>query len=110
MKEFDLVDESGNKTIFRLGKNAKENHQLIDDADKNDWWFHLSDYASGHCIVEKDKLNKEEIIYAAHLVKENSKYNNFKKLKICYTQIKNIKKTKKPGEVIILKTPEIITL
>lgn len=110
MKEFTLTDELDNKTLFRLGKNAQENHQLIDEADKLDWWFHLSEYASGHCIVEKENLTKEEIIYAANLIKENSKYNNFKKLKICYTQIKNIKKTKKPGEVIILKTPEIITL
>ena len=100
-----------NEILYRLGKNAKENHLLIDDADKNDWWFHLDNLPSGHCIVEKtEELQISEIIFAANLVKNNSKYKNNRNLKVCYTQVKNIKKGKNPGQVILLKEPSVINL
>lgn len=89
--------------IFRLGKNAKENFELIDDADPNDWWFHLADEPSGHCIVDAEVIDKSMIIYAANLVKDNSKLKNNKKVKVVFTQIKNIKKTKTLGTVIVNK-------
>ncbi len=111
MKEFKrIIDNSDNFVLYRLGQNANDNHLLIDDADKNDWWIHLNDYPSGHCIIERTEIDKDDIIYASNLIKENSKYRNFKKLKFCYTQVKNLKKTKNPGEVIILKKPEKFTL
>lgn len=104
MKQFDRFIVDKNITIkYILGQNAIENHQIIDDADKNDWWFHLTDFPSGHCIVETDNLDKEDIIYASQLVKENSKYKNINKVSISYLQIKDIKKTKNPGEVKLLK-------
>ena len=93
---------------FRLGQNAKENHQLIDDADPNDWWFHLDDHPSGHVVVDSSTINKSQIYYASLLVKENSKLKNNKNVKVCYIQIKNIKKTKNPGQVKLLKKPEYI--
>ena len=111
MKEFErIVENSDVKVIFKLGQNAFENHEIIDNSDKSDWWFHLEDYPSGHCVVERENLEKEDIIFASTLVKENSKYKNFKKLSICYTQIKNIKKTQKLGEVKILKKPKTIII
>ena len=98
------------KINLRLGENAKENHLLIDYADMNDWWFHLDGFPSGHCIVECNELTKDLCLYAGQLVKEHSKYRNHKKLKVIYLQIKNIKKTKNPGEVKLLKKPEIILI
>nr|QFG74330.1 MAG: protein of unknown function DUF814 [Megaviridae environmental sample] len=88
--------------IFKLGQNAKENHLIIDSSEPDDWWFHLDNYPSGHCIIESNEVDRELILYAATLVAEHSKYRNNKKLKIIYTQIKNIKKTKTCGEVKIL--------
>lgn len=105
MKEFTFND-----TIFRLGANAKENHILIDEADPNDWWFHLDNLPSGHCIVECKDLKKDLCLYAAQLIKEHSKYKNYKKLKVIYLQIKNIKKTKNPGQVILLKAPDSLLI
>jgi len=108
MKVYVLINDQ--KTVFRLGQNASENHQLVDESCLNDWWFHLSDFGSGHCIVEKLELTNEDIIYASNLIKENSKYKYIKKLSFCYTQVKNIKKTKNPGEVIILNKPNYFIL
>lgn len=111
MKQFNRFIDEKNITIkYILGQNAIENHQIIDDADKNDWWFHLTDFPSGHCIVETDNLDKEDIIYASQLVKENSKYKNINKVSVSYLQIKDIKKTKNPGEVKLLKKANKIIL
>lgn len=96
--------------FFRLGESAKENHQLIDYADQNDWWFHLDNFPSGHCIVDSVELNHQLINYAANIVKENSKYRNLKNIKIVYLQVKNIKKTKNPGEVKLLKKGNLIKI
>lgn len=95
---------------FRLGKNAKENHLLIDYADKDDWWFHLDNHPSGHVIVDINDISNEQIIFAAQLVKQHSKLKNHKNVKVCYLQVKYIKKTKNPGEVKLLKNPHIIIL
>ena len=98
-----------NNIKYNLGKNAKENFILIDNADKEDWWFHLDNYPSGHCIVESKNLNEEMIIFACNLVKNNSKFKD-KKVKIIYTMIKNIKKTKTLGMVNILTKPKEIII
>ena len=111
MKEFLKFNIVTNTDIkFILGQNAKDNHDIIDNSDKNDWWFHLTDFPSGHCIVEKDKLSNQEIFFAAQLVKDYSKYKNINKVSVSYLQVKNIKKTKKLGEVILLKKPNIIII
>ena len=92
-----------NNVVYRLGRNAKENFKLIDEAISDDWWFHLCDYPSGHCIIDSNTIDKSMIIFAGNLVKEYSKLNNSKNIKIVYTQVKNIKKTKTLGQVIVKK-------
>ena len=87
---------------FKLGKNAEDNHNLIDISDKEFWWFHLKNYPSGHCVCEKIDIDNDDIIFAANIVKSNSKYKNRKNVSIIYTQIKNIKKTNIIGEIEIL--------
>lgn len=97
-----------NDIKYKLGRNAKENFELIDEAYKlndNFWWFHLEDYPSGHCIVHTVLIDKTIVQFAASLVKQYSKLKDQKKVKIIYTQIKWIKKNKTIGEVIILNKP-----
>ena len=76
MKEFQRIyNNKGTEEIvnFVLGENAKDNH-IIDDADPNDWWFHLSDFPSAHCIVEKDPIDNADKIFACQLIFEKSKH------------------------------------
>lgn len=99
--------------IYKLGKNAQENFQLIDEANEIDsgyWWFHLEDHPSGHCLVHTKDLDKSIIIFAGFLVKSHSKLKNQKKVKIIYLQIKDIRKTKTVGEVLLCQKPNVITL
>lgn len=101
-----MIEIINNNIKYRLGKNAKENFVLIDNADQEDWWFHLDNHPSGHCIVESKYITDDMIKFASNLVKDNSKLkdkNN--KVKIIYTMIKNIKKTKTIGMVNVLVKP-----
>lgn len=98
-----------NKTIIKIGNNAKENQQLLNKSSQNDLWFHLHDNPSPHAIIH-GPYDKIIINFAATMVKENSKFKNYKNIKVIYLERKNIKLTKKDGEVILKKTPNIISI
>lgn len=92
--------------IYKLGRNAVENFELIDNSYLEDWWFHLEDIPSGHCVISSSKnelfvCNDEMKNFAGNLIKQYSKAKNEKKIKIVFTQIKNIVKTKTVGQVIV---------
>jgi predicted ribosome quality control (RQC) complex YloA/Tae2 family protein len=102
-----------NNITYKLGRNAKENFFLIDEANdinENYWWFHLEDNPSGHCIVHSEQMDKTIAIVAGNLVKSYSKLKDVKKVKVIYTQLKNVTKTKTIGEVHLLVKPNIISI
>ena len=99
---------------IEVGQNARENWDLIDNSDNNDLWFHLDEYPSAHVILSQNisKLNISElnildypnqiITIASDYCKSYSKNGiNLKKVKIVYTQLKNLKKGKEIGSVIV---------
>ena len=103
-----MIETIDNEITYKLGQNAQENFDLIDEAlinNKDYWWIHLNDYPSGHCIIESTKINNQMINVAGRLIKLNSKYDNMKTLKLIYTHVKNIKKTDILGHVTILNKP-----
>jgi len=108
-----MIKIINNDITYKLGRNAQENFKLLDEANEIDsdyWWFHLEDHPSGHCIVHTKDLNKLDIIFAGTLVKSYSKLKNQNSVKIIYTKIKFIRKSKTIGEVILNKKPNVITL
>lgn len=89
---------------FVIGKNAKENFDIIDDAEDHHIWFHIHNAPSCHVIAKLDEeLNKKDFKYVvkqgAVLCKQHSKFNNQKNVEIVYTIIKNVHKTDVPGSV-----------
>lgn len=89
---------------IRIGQNAQENDNIIKESKETDVWFHISELPSCHVIIEASTeypITKQMIYYCANLVKENTKYKNIPKLKINYTTIKNVSRTKIPGKVIL---------
>lgn len=89
---------------FKFGKNAKDNHELIKNADQNDWWIHLRDDSSAHVIVEKDDLSEDDLKFACAKIYKKNKLNP---KKFVYTQIKNLKIGKKFGEVFFKKKDKV---
>lgn len=102
-----------NNIIYKLGRNSKENFDLIDEAENINpdyWWFHLDDYPSGHCVIFSDDIDIQMILIASNLVKQYSKLKADKKVKVAYTQIKNVKKTKILGRVLLHGVTKIISI
>jgi len=91
---------------IQIGKSKKENDKLITDASENDYWLHLSDYPSGHGIIQNpfnQKIPRKVLKHACVLIKQHSKYKSERKVSIDITLIKHISKTKRLGEVIVEK-------
>jgi predicted ribosome quality control (RQC) complex YloA/Tae2 family protein len=108
-----MINIMNDSINYKLGRNAKENYQLIDEAtdiNSDYWWFHLEHYPSGHCVVHTKDMDRACAIFAASLVKSYSKLKHQKNVKILYIQIKDIRKTKTIGEVVLNKKPNVITL
>ena len=100
-----IVDLFQGYTI-QIGKNKKENDQMITDASENDYWLHLSDYPSAHGFILnplETKIPRKVLKRACVLMKQHSKYKSEKRLSIDITQIKYISKTKIVGLVNVQK-------
>jgi len=104
------------KIDFYVGQNAQENHDLLDEADEHDLWFHVSEHPSCHVIgkIPKDvDLDKSELAKIAKqgaiICKSFSKFKSDKNVKIDYTRVKNVTKLKTPGSVII-KNAKCLTI
>lgn len=109
MKEISIFIQSMNKNlIYRIGKNAQNNFDLIDMSDPDDIWFHINNKASEHVVLSvpneisfTKKQMKDAITQGALLCKIHSKYKSNSNVEIVYTEIKNIKKTSVVGSVTI---------
>ena len=108
------IEYEYNEKIYKyyVGKNKKENWEIIDNANENDVWFHVNNLPSCHVIFENTDNNKDIndklLLYGAFLCKKNSKFKNFNKLSIIYTKVKNVKKTNEIGAVTTTRTKKII--
>ena len=97
--------------VFNIGKNAEDNWNLIDHSVAGDIWIHLHNHPSAHVVIENTKeIEEDHILYACELCKERSKMKFKKGVKCCVLDIKYVKKTKKKGEVKLLKDPKIVKI
>jgi predicted ribosome quality control (RQC) complex YloA/Tae2 family protein len=114
---FNLCENEVIKVFtFYIGENQNENFDVIDKGSPDDLWFHALNKSSCHVIAVSShhKLSKKEkkllITKGSLLCKKNT--NSIKSLndvKIIYTKIKNITKTKVPGTVNIIEQ-KLITI
>ena len=98
---------------IQIGRNELENDQLIKGASQNSLWFHMKDMPSPHGILSFSvgiEPSREAIRHIAELVKGYSKARGLSKATVEYTQITNVKRTTKPGLVILKKTPKLIVV
>ena len=91
----EIIDD----ITIKLGQNAKENWDLIDQSPDDYIWMHLDSFPSCHIIIEDSDPSNELLIKGAQLCKDNTKYRNLRNLKICYTTISNLIKGKEVGSV-----------
>jgi len=105
-------DQTFVNNLIKIGENAKENDELVAKSAQTDIWFHLDSLPSCHVVIASDSKNpvtKQMINHCAQLCKENTKYRN-QKVRVKYTEIKNVKRTTTPGTVTIKGKALVITL
>jgi predicted ribosome quality control (RQC) complex YloA/Tae2 family protein len=95
-----ILIEEREYTIL-IGRNAKENHQIIKMSDPEDTWFHFNHISSAHIILQNKgfPIPKKYLHQVASLLFEY-KTHVPPKIKVIYTHVKNVKCTTTPGEVI----------
>lgn len=99
--------------IVHVGKSAKENWELFDEAEPTDLWFHLDNSSSPYVILEVPadvKIQQDIIIKCAKLCKANSKEKKSSRSSVIYCPINHLKKGKTVGTVLLNKTPQHITI
>ncbi len=90
-----------------VGRNARQNDELVREASRDDLWFHVRNYAGAHVIIvtdgRPDAVPEDVIVKAAQLAAYNSKAKRSTKAMVSYTQAKYVNKPKgaKPGLVRI---------
>lgn len=90
-----------------VGRNARQNDNIVREASRDDLWFHIRNYSGAHVVVvtdgRPDQVPEEVIVKAAQLAAANSKARGAEKATVSYTQVKYVDKPKgaKPGLVQI---------
>jgi predicted ribosome quality control (RQC) complex YloA/Tae2 family protein len=83
----------------KLGENAIENWQLLDEAEGNHVFFHLSSFPSGYVILQTLNPTPVMLYTAARICKDGTKYRDVPNIKVDYCLCSNLRKGEKPGLV-----------
>ncbi len=86
--------------VYWVGKNAKNNWEIIGKADVKWAWFHLDKFPSTHVIINKniDEITDDEIQHACYNVWKWSKIK-LSDMSITYTEVGNLKLGEDVGSV-----------
>lgn len=95
------------ETEFHIGKNAKDNTQLVLSSEPLDVWFHIADFPSAHLVYHNteraalDTLRSNGTIYRMAVeLKKWSKYRKYPNIKVIYCYVQDVTLTSTPGRVI----------
>ncbi len=111
INKLTMIEEQFRDYTIKIGRNKEENDDLVRNAEPDDYWLHVSDYPSPHCIIinpTKKRIHQKILKHAAYLTKKYSKYSNIAKLDIDVTRIKFIETTDKKGLVNVSNIIKVI--
>jgi predicted ribosome quality control (RQC) complex YloA/Tae2 family protein len=112
--KIQIFEFNSKKYSILIGKNKKENFEIIDDSKLDDIWFHVEGEPSCHVIlknIENEKLRdipKQVIKRCAYLCKINSKAKTKNNCSVIYTTLENVIKTDVIGKVAVDKYKTVI--
>lgn len=89
-----------------VGRNGRQNDQLIRDAHPDDLWLHAKDRPGSHVVIKSDRkgdVPDDVLQRAAELAAYHSKGRDATRVEVTYTLIKHLKKPKgaRPGLVVV---------
>ena len=85
--------------VIKLGRNAKENTELVKSSSPKHFWVHLDSFPSGHVVIESELYNEDVIRRACMFCLENTKYRRLKNICFSVSRIENLVTTNLAGEV-----------
>jgi len=92
MKVISLHD----KNVW-IGENARDNWVILDDVKDTYWFFHLSSLPSCYVVyTDESDLSDDVMDELARICRDNTKYKNWKNIKVDCTRCGNVEK----GDVI----------
>ena len=118
--------------IYKIGKNAENNFEILDQSNKQDVWFHVNNSSSCHVIaclknikfnryddelpnyydIDFDSLDKKQklqiVKQGAILCKQFSRLKNEKNVEIIYAKIEDVHKTDTMGSVITSNSKKVV--
>jgi predicted ribosome quality control (RQC) complex YloA/Tae2 family protein len=109
------IDSMNIDIEYIIGGNANENHEIIDNADPDDLWFHISGHPSCHVIgkvpsdiaIDKNDLLKIAKQGAVVCKESSSEFKKQKNVEIDYTKVKFVTKMDTPGMVNVTNVKKI---
>ena len=114
MKRFET-----DSCVYFVGRNARDNWDLLDRSDPQDLFVHAADTSSCYVIAvarlldpEEEDFDQDDVRYACELCKSHS----FAALgtskpttrNLLYTRVGNVQKGRVVGQVRLLKKPDIM--
>jgi predicted ribosome quality control (RQC) complex YloA/Tae2 family protein len=107
-----MISLGFNDFNIMVGQNKHENDYILKKSSQNDIWFHLANLPSCHVVLftNNRKVDKHTLTQCAHLVKDNTKFKNFHKIKVEYITMKYIKRTHELGKVLLLKKTQSLII
>ena len=109
MKELVIVAGGIEHTVW-VGRNARDNWRIIQDANEDDIWFHLEAAPSCHVILKNNNnIDPGVLRICASICKGHTEKFREKKMVITVlaTNVANLRLGKTPGLVHILNGSEI---
>lgn len=106
VKTIRFLALSGLNVDYFVGKSAKENFEIIDNAEPHHIWFHIAGQPSGHVIAAiPEGMDRNDRLYiikqGAVLCKQHSKFASLKNVEIVYAFVRDLQKGEHLGSVII---------
>ena len=98
-----------------VGRNGRQNDQLIRDAHPDDLWLHAKNRPGSHVVIKSDRkgdVPDEVLQRAAELAAYHSKGRDAGKVEVTYTFVKHLKKPKgaRPGLVVLSEERGTLTV
>jgi len=108
-----FIPKVNEEVHFVIGKNAKENFEIIDHSKPNDLWFHIENAPSCHVIAKiNDSWDRKQIAsivkQGALLCKINSKFSSMQNVRVIYTKIQHVEKPKQLAPWLLLTKKYIV--
>ncbi len=103
-----------NGYTIRVGKNARQNDELLREANPDDLWLHARGIPGSHVVVSRQNkadVPDEVIAAAARLAARHSKARHEKHVPVSITEVKHVRKPKgAPDGLVIVRQEDTLVV